>query len=91
MDKSINRIPSEIRSGIEIALNDLHKIRPDEELDVKCEMLDLDASLNSARVGKLSRACTIVASEGDLCEGQRSLVINAAIFTWLREQMPFLD
>lgn len=91
MNSSINRIPAEIKSGIGIALDELPRINPDEEFNVLCEMLDLDAPLDSAKAGKLSRTCTTVACEGSLPEGKSSLVTRAAIYLWLREQMPIFD
>lgn len=91
MKNSINEVPFEIRSGIEIALNELPRIRPGEQFNASCEMLDLDATFDSVKAGKLSRICTTVACEGDLPEEKRVLVHRAAIYTWAREQMPVLD
>ena len=91
MDNSINQIPSEVWSGIEIALDELPRIRPNQEFNVLCEMFDLDAIFDSVKAGKLSQICTTVACEADLPEEERMLVNRAAIYTWARQNMPVLD
>lgn len=91
MRKSTSLMPSKVRAGIKVALDELLRLRPDEEFNVLCEMLDLDAKFDGVKAGKLSRICTTVACEGDLAESERSIVTRAATYAWLREQMSFLD
>ena len=85
-----NCLPSEVRAGVEIALEEMLRLRPKEEFNFLCEMLDLDAPLDSAKADKISRICATVVCDAELPEGKGSLVTNVAIYTWLRGQMAII-